>query len=226
MTISILAYDEKTGTYGSAAMTGSLCVGGWVLRGNIESGLSASQGSLPSTLWGEDVLDCMRLGDSAEIAVKTVTTADEGRDQRQLAALAPDGSTASFTGAKSIEVAGSRQAPHVIVTGNLLSSEAVLDAALATFVATEGSMDERLLAALDEAAKAGGDSRGQKSAALLVLNRDAAPLSLRIDLSDTPLKALRALHAEATSGEYAEWAKLVPTVNEPHRDEAFPDIVS
>ena len=41
MTISILAFDAKTGTYGGAATTGSLCVGGWVLRGDPESGLSA-----------------------------------------------------------------------------------------------------------------------------------------------------------------------------------------
>ena len=36
MTISILAIDEKTGRMGGAAATGSLCVGGWVLRGRAE----------------------------------------------------------------------------------------------------------------------------------------------------------------------------------------------
>ena len=69
MTISILAYDEKSGTYGGAATTGSLCVGGWVLRGDGESGMSASQGSLPSTMWGSDVLDRMRAGTPADDAV-------------------------------------------------------------------------------------------------------------------------------------------------------------
>ena len=93
MTISILALDEKTGTYGGAAMTGSLCVGGWVLRGDAESGLSASQGSLPSTMWGQNVLSLMRDGASAKVAVQQIVTADGGRDERQLSASA--GSTSS-----------------------------------------------------------------------------------------------------------------------------------
>ena len=60
MTFSLLAHDHETGTYGGAAATGSLCVGGWVLRGGLDSGLSASQGTAPSTFWGEDVLRAMR----------------------------------------------------------------------------------------------------------------------------------------------------------------------
>ena len=69
MTISILAFDERTGAYGGAATTGNLCVGGWVLRGDAESGLSASQGLLPSTLWGTDSLKLMQMGVSSAQAV-------------------------------------------------------------------------------------------------------------------------------------------------------------
>ena len=32
MTFSLLAHDEKTGALVAAAATGSLCVGGWVMR--------------------------------------------------------------------------------------------------------------------------------------------------------------------------------------------------
>ena len=85
MTISILAVDEKTGRIGGIAATGSLCVGGWVLRGHPESGMSASQGTAPSTLWGEDVLTAMRTGMSAVDAVAAVTSPDPGRAHRQLA---------------------------------------------------------------------------------------------------------------------------------------------
>ncbi|WP_284266457.1 DUF1028 domain-containing protein, partial [Roseicyclus amphidinii] len=76
MTISILAIDEKTGRLGGAAATGSLCVGGWVLRGGAESGMSASQGTAPSTLWGEDVLARMAGGLGAAEAVAAVTGPD------------------------------------------------------------------------------------------------------------------------------------------------------
>jgi uncharacterized Ntn-hydrolase superfamily protein len=221
MTISILAFDEKTGCYGGAATTGSLCVGGWVLRGSPESGMSASQGSLPSTMWGEAVLELMRTGRSAEDAVAEVTGRDAGRAQRQLAALDPSGGTASFTGDESIPVAGARSAQHVIVAGNLLASDAVLDAALKGFLDATGPLDARLLRALDAAAGAGGDSRGLLSAALLVVSRSAAPLTLRIDHADDPLAALRALHARATSGAYADWAALVPTLDAPERSDPY-----
>ena len=204
MTISILAFDEKTGVYGAAAATGSLCVGGWVLRGNPESGLSASQGSLPSTLWGEAVLARMKSGSPAEDAVRQTVEADGGRDHRQLAALDPKGGVAAFTGAQSIVAAGSRAGRHVIVAGNLLASDEVMDACLSGFECSAGPIAERLLAALDAAAAAGGDSRGLMSAALLVVGRAQAPLTLRIDKSADPLTDLRALHDAATGGDYAD----------------------
>ena len=226
MTITILAFDRKTGSYGGAATTGSLCVGGWVLRGHAESGMSALQGSLPSTMWGDDVLTRRRDGVPAAQAVDLVTGADPGRDQRQLAALDPSGGTASFTGTDSIAAAGARQAAHVIVAGNLLSSDAVLEACLAGFLAADGPFDLRLLAALDAAAAAGGDSRGLLSAALLVVNRAHAPLSLRIDRSTQPLSDLRILHQAATTGPYANWAAMVPTLQTPDRATPAPGDVS
>lgn len=221
MTVSILAFDEKTGAYGGAATTGSLCVGGWVLRGDAESGLSASQGSLPSTLWGTDVLALMRAGHSAAEAIETVTSRDGGRAERQLAALDPSGGTGHFTGANSIATAGARSARHVVVTGNLLSSERVLDACLDGFLAAGGAFAERLLAALDAAASAGGDSRGLLSAALLAVRRDRAPLTLRVDYSETPLEALSDLYRRATTGLYADWTRHVPTLADPERAVPF-----
>ena len=221
MTLSILAFDEKTGAYGGAATTGSLCVGGWVLRGDAESGMSASQGSLPSTMWGNDVLSRMRDGQSAAEAVEAVTSADPGRAERQLAALDLSGGTGHFTGANSIEVADARTARHVVVTGNLLAAPEVLDACLSGFQMAQGSLETRLLDALDAASRAGGDSRGLLSAALLVVARDRPPLTLRVDYSETPLAQLRDLHRRATSGLYGDWVTYVPTPDDPHRSEPF-----
>lgn len=222
MTISILAFDEKTGTYGGAATTGSLCVGGWVLRGDAESGLSASQGSLPSTMWGSDVLALMQNGQSAEEAVNRVVEADAGRDERQLSALDPNGGTGAFTGANSILAAGVRMAPGIVVAGNLLVSEVVLDACLEGALMDTGPLDTRLLAALGSAANAGGDSRGLLSAALLVVGPDCPPLSLRVDYSEAPLEALADLHRRATSGDYAHWTRHVPTLNDRQRAVPYP----
>lgn len=217
MTFSILARDAKTGILGGAAATGSLCVGGWVLRGAADAGLSASQGTAPSTLWGDGALDRMRGGETAESAVASMVSPDEGRDYRQLSALDLQGGTAAFTGAHSVPAAGSRSAPGVVVAGNLLAGEAVLESTLAAFLDHPGELAERLLAALFAGAAAGSDSRGLQSAALLVLGRDRAPLTLRVDMSDTPLDALRALYDRSQSQPYAGWCEVVPTLDNPHR---------
>ena len=187
------------------------------MRGDAESGLSASQGSLPSTIWGTEVLSAMKVGRSAEEAIDGVVSTDAGRGHRQLAAIDPTGGVAAFTGEDSIPKAGSRGGPHVIVAGNLLKSASVIDACFDSFAAASGGLGERLMTALDAAAFAGGDSRGLMSAALLIVSRSRAPLSLRIDKSATPLADLRALHEAATSGAYADWTALVPTLDAPER---------
>lgn len=217
MTFSILAIDRKTGEIGGGAATGSLCVGGWVLRADPRAGASASQGAAPSTFWGEDVLTEMRGGAAAKAAVAAITEADSGRAARQLAALDRAGGTGSFTGADNTPARGARAADGVVVTGNLLNSEDVLDAVLAGFQATESPLPQRLLAALDAGAAAGGDSRGLMSAALHVVSPRAAPLTLRIDWSGAPLPALRDLLARAQSGAYAAWLPTVPVLTDRSR---------
>ncbi|WP_299673830.1 DUF1028 domain-containing protein [uncultured Roseobacter sp.] len=217
MTISILAYDAKSGTFGGAAATGSLCVGGWVLRGDVRSGLSASQGTSPSTLWGEDALALMNAGVSAQDAVAELTKGDPGRDHRQLSVLDCAGRTAGFTGHESVAHAGVLAADCLVVSGNMLTDGAVLTAARDGYLNAPGSMPLRLLAALTAAQEAGGDIRGFKSAALLQLHPDQAPLSLRIDYAEEPLAAMHDLYARATSQPYVGWTQVVPTRSDPYR---------
>lgn len=218
MTFSILARDPETGAIGGAAATGSLCVGGWVLRGDPAAGMSASQGAAPSTFWGEEVLAEMRGGCHAAQAVEKVTTADRGRDYRQLAALDLNGRTGAYTGASNEPEKGDRCFADGIVSGNMLARASVLDAMAERFTSTEGAFDHRLLAALQGAAQQGGDFRGLLSAALLVFHPERPPLTLRIDHHpDDPVGALIALHKTATSGSYARWAEQVPVLNDRER---------
>lgn len=217
MTFSILAQDPGTGAMGGAAATGSLCVGGWVLRGDSRAGLSASQGAAPSTLWGEDVLERMRSGEDAPTALAAVTRPDEGRDWRQLAVLDRRGATACHTGARNSDWRGSLTGPGLVVSGNLLAGANVLTALRDGYLGADGTLAERLLAALTAAGAAGGDRRGLQSAALLVVADDAPPLSLRIDWSADPLSALHDLHRRSQSGAYAAWLPSVPTRSDPAR---------
>ncbi|WP_282607806.1 DUF1028 domain-containing protein [Pelagibius sp. Alg239-R121] len=218
MTFSILARDPGTGAVGGAAATGSLCVGGWVLRGDLSAGLSASQGASPSTFWGEDVLSVMRAGSDAQSAVEQVTSGDSGREHRQLAALDLQGDAGAFTGTMNQDVKGSVVFKQGIAAGNMLSNQDVLQAMVSCFTASGGSFEQRLLASLEAARDAGGDFRGLLSAALLILHPDRPALTLRIDHhSDNPVAALRQLYDRATSGAYADWARQVPVLNDKER---------
>lgn len=225
MTISILAIDQKTGRLGGAAATGSLCVGGWVLRGAPDSGMSASQGTAPSTLWGEAVLGAMSGGAAAHEAVADVTGADPGRAHRQLAALDPRGGTGAFTGAQSVGHAGTLEGEGVVVAGNMLTGRAVIEAAMAGFDAGAAlPLAERLMQALRAATRAGGDARGLRSAALLVVGRDIAPLTLRIDCADDPLAALGTLYEASQAEPYGGWIRQVPVLDDPFRGPDAGDI--
>ncbi len=217
MTFSILARNRSDGSFGGAAATGSLCVGGWVLRGDSRAGLSASQGASPSTFWGEQALERMRGGASSETAVADISRADRGRAWRQLSAIGADGAGAAFTGDRNTPWRGSLVAPDVVVAGNMLAGPEVLDAILNAFGSERGPFPDRLLAALAAGQAAGGDVRGLQSAALLVVSDASAPLTLRIDWSKDPIEALGALLERTRDPGYASWLRTVPTRDDPER---------
>lgn len=217
MTFSLLARDEKTGALVAAAATGAPCVGAWVIRGALGAGLVASQGTSPSTIWRDEVLRRMGEGQSADAAVSGVTTADPGRAYRQLSALDTFGRAAAFTGKDSVATALHETAANLVVAGNMLADGPVLAALRETWESGEGDLAERALAALRAAQEVGGDARGLQSAALLVLHPSLPPLDLRIDLSETPLADLARLLRAARTAPYADWLKLVPVAEDPHR---------
>ena len=151
--------------------------------------------------YGPDGLALLRQGLSAEEVVKRLTEADDGRDQRQLGVVDAAGRGATFTGSGCHEWAGGRTGSGYAAQGNILVSGETVDALVETYEATEGSLAERLLASLAAAQAAGGDSRGQQSASLLVVERDGgyAALSdilidLRVDDHETPIEELRRLY--------------------------------
>jgi uncharacterized Ntn-hydrolase superfamily protein len=151
--------------------------------------------------YGPDGLALLRQGLSAEEVVKRLTEADDGRDQRQLGVVDAAGRGATFTGSGCHEWAGGRTGSGYAAQGNILVSGETVDALAETYEATQGSLAERLLASLAAAQAAGGDSRGQQSASLLVVERDGgyAALSdilidLRVDDHETPIEELRRLY--------------------------------
>ena len=151
--------------------------------------------------YGPEGLALLREGVSAADAVARLTEADDERATRQLGIVDAEGRGATFTGAECHEWAGGRTGPCYAAQGNILVSAETVDGLADTFEATAGKpLVERLLDCLDAAQAAGGDSRGQQSAAVLVVGPEQgyAGLSdvfvdLRVDDHPRPLEELRRL---------------------------------
>lgn len=210
MTFSVLTFDEKEGIFAAAAATGSLCVGGWVLRGDIESGLVASQGTSPSSFWRDDCLRYMYTGQSASEAIDMAIKNDSGRDYRQIITLDKFGTTSGFTGINSVSHASHITEQNFAVAGNMIAGSHVLEAVKKQVNSDQAPIDQRMLNALKAGKDAGGDNRGLLSAALLVLSPNHPPLDLRIDYSSDPLSDLQLLLDRSKQSPYYDWLSEVP----------------
>jgi uncharacterized Ntn-hydrolase superfamily protein len=152
--------------------------------------------------YGPDGLALLRAGLAAQEVVDRLVAADDGRDQRQVGVVDARGSAATFTGADCMDWAGGRAGPGYAAQGNILVGEETVSALEATFLANEGRpLAKRLIECLAAAQEAGGDRRGQQSAALLVVERDGgyAGLSdllvdLRVDNHEQPVAELARLY--------------------------------
>ena len=199
-TYSIAACDLEAGQWGVATQSKFLAVGSVVPWAEPQVGAIATQ-AYANPRYGPDGLALLREGLSAEQVVERLTSADEGRDQRQLGIVDGAGRSASFTGAECLEWAGGRTGPCYAAQGNILVSAETVDAIAESFESSSGPLADRLLDCLDAAQAAGGDRRGQQSAALLVVEKDGgyANLSdtiveLRVEDHERPLDELRRLY--------------------------------
>jgi uncharacterized Ntn-hydrolase superfamily protein len=199
-TYSIVACDLERAEWGVATQSKFLAVGSVVPWAEAEAGAVATQ-SYANPRYGPDGLALLRQGVSAEDVVKRLTEADDGRDERQLGIVDAAGRAATFTGPKCHDWAGGRTGPGYAAQGNILVSGETVDALAESFEASTGPLAARLIDALAAAQAAGGDKRGQQSAALIVVRRDGgyAGLSdvlvdLRVDDHEAPIEELRRIY--------------------------------
>ena len=200
-TYSIAACDLEAGQWGVATQSKFLAVGSVVPWAEPGVGAIATQ-AYANPRYGPEGLALLRDGLDAQAVVDRLTAADDGREHRQVGVVDARGGSASFTGSECMDWAGGLTGPGYAAQGNILVGEATVAALAATFVATAGRpLAERLIECLAAAQAAGGDRRGQQSAALLVVERDGgyAKLSdilvdLRVDEHPTPVAELARLY--------------------------------
>jgi uncharacterized Ntn-hydrolase superfamily protein len=199
-TYSIVACDLASGQWGVAVQSKFLAVGSVVPWAEPHVGAIATQ-SYANPRYGPDGLALLRDGRSAQEVVDALTAADSDSAQRQVGVVDGGGGAATFTGDACHEWAGGRTGDGYAAQGNILVSEATVAALAVTFESNAHlELGQRLIECLAAAQAAGGDRRGQQSASLLVVEKDAgyAKLSdtvvdLRVDDHERPIAELRRL---------------------------------
>lgn len=167
MTFSIVAFDPANGDLGVAVQSKFPNVGVSIPFARAGVGAVATQ-SYCNTSYGPRGLALLENGASPEQAVAILTGNDAQRDYRQVGIIDAQGCTASFTGANCFDWSGSLQGACCAAQGNTLAGPPVVESMVRTFETTPGPLAVRLMAALQAGQAAGGDRRGQQSAALKV----------------------------------------------------------
>jgi len=198
-TFSIVALDPATGELGVATQSKFLAVGAVVPWARANVGAIATQ-SWANTSYGPKGLDLLEQGLSPQEVLDRLLEEDPDREFRQVGIVDFQGRSATFTGSECFPWAGGRNGPYYACQGNILVSEDTVIAMEQTFNETGGELADRLIAALQAGQKAGGDSRGQQSAALLVVKDKGGYggfndiyIDLRVDDHSSPIDELARL---------------------------------
>ncbi len=201
MTFSIVAFDPANGDLGVAVQSKFPNVGVSIPFAKAGVGAVATQ-SYCNTSYGPRGLALLENGASPRQAVNILIGDDEQRDYRQVGIIDARGRAASFTGAQCFDWAGDGQGACCSAQGNTLAGPQVVEGMVRGFEGAEGSLAERLLAALQAGQAGGGDRRGQQSAALLVVRAgggyggfDDRYVDISVYDHPTPIAELERLYA-------------------------------
>ncbi len=222
-TFSIVALDEETGEVGSAGascVVGAADLGGVILISDIVPGRGAINGQATVCIPHVNLqngIDQMEAGLSPQAILDWLYDNDDcifgTNESRQYGIVDFDGDgnarSAAFTGTEALDYAGHRVGSNYAIQGNILLGPEILDSMEFRFVNAEGSLAERLMAALQGANVPGADSRclddgtSSTSAFLQVYKPDdmVGMPSLRLNVMETatgvePIDSLQNLFDE------------------------------
>jgi uncharacterized Ntn-hydrolase superfamily protein len=194
-TFSIVGIDPENGDVGVAVQSKFPNVRPIVPWAAAGVGALATQ-SFINVSYGAKGLALLRNGASAEEALRILIANDTGREVRQAGIVDMKGNAASWTGKECFDWAGgitglNSGGKGVVVAGkgfaaqgNTLVGKETIEALAKTFQETRGSLGDKLVAAIVAGGKAGGDRRGEQSAALLVKRMGAGYDGTTDDLID------------------------------------------
>jgi uncharacterized Ntn-hydrolase superfamily protein len=231
MTYSIVALDRESGELGVGIQSRAFRSGAvvpWALPG---VGAVASQ-AFSEKSYGPLGLELMRAGKTPEQALAGLVAADPLAGNRQVSMLAADGTAAVHTGDDCIPAAGHRIGDGVTAQANCVAGPQVWESMVDAFMEADGSLQRRLLRALDAAEAAGGDWRGRQAAGIFVVAAEGQPwetvCDVRVDDHEDPLGELRRLldlHEGYTAlGEVDDSAEIARRTGLPELDVHFAEL--
>lgn len=199
-TFSIVARDARTGDMAVGVQSHWFSVGTIVSWGKSGVGVVATQ-SFVNPAYGPEGIAMMENGKNAAEALDFLVAQDEGRDVRQVAMLDVNGSVSAHTGKKCIVSAGQIIGDNYSVQANMMLNDQVVPAMARAFEEhVDLPLADRVLAVLMAAQEAGGDIRGQQSAAIIVVHGDKVDqpwldkkVDLRVDDHREPLMEMKRL---------------------------------
>jgi len=198
-TFSIVARDPQTGCLGVAVQSHWFSVGPTVAWAEAGVGAVATQ-ALAEVSYGPLGLALMKAGKPAADTLQALLSTDERREMRQVAMVDAQGRVATHTGAHCMADAGHASGESFSVQANMMTSPEVWPAMAAAYRQATGDFAGRMIAALEAGQAAGGDIRGQQSAAILIVAAGSTgrpwidtQMELRVEDHPTPIQELKRL---------------------------------
>jgi uncharacterized Ntn-hydrolase superfamily protein len=196
VTYSIVARDADTGEMGVATQSQAFAVGSSVPFALPGHGVIATQ-SMAEPMYGSVGLDLLQGGFTAQEVLTALSSVDPQPQRRQVAVLGVNGDLAAYTGDQCVEAAGHLIGETCVALANMAASPVVWESMVERFENSGGPLAQRLLSALQAAEEAGGDFRGRRSAAIMVIRPSTTgrpwhdmAVDLRVDDSANPVSAL------------------------------------
>lgn len=217
MTYSIAARCPKTGAFGIAITSSSICVASrcaWV--GPLGAVLTQN---ITDPALGPAGLTLLRQGLGAGAVLDLLRAGTTDLDLRQIGVIDRYGNHVFHSGKQALATAAAATGESCFALGNLMTSKKVPAEMVAGYHDTSAeSFPERLLFGLERGLLAGGETADERSAGLQVsLHFDWPVVDLRVDWHDDPIGQLRAL-----------WERYAPQQNDyklraiaPHAAPAF-----
>lgn len=208
-TFSIVAVDPENHVCGAAVASKYPAVGKVVPYVRADVGAFCTQHyHVPK--WGDQALDLLQAGKRPEAVIAELLKDDKSPELRQLAIIDMQGQAAVHNPTQAPEASrywGAMTGRFYCCQGNTLTGRAVITEMARAYEETEGSLADRLMAALIAGDCAGGDHRGRLAAGIRVAKTGVEGhwLALDVDKSDDAVVELAKSYAELKHDAKGSW---------------------